>query len=242
MTQLKIIEKIANASNGAFLAELDDVKVIFKPSHLEKELWDFPTGTLAIRERATFVVNELLGWDLVPQTDLIETSDGLASVQLWVDAQPSLVEIFPADQVPSDWLAVLDGQGPSGEELSLAHKDDSTLARIALLDAIVNNADRKGGHVLTDVSGRSFAIDHGVTFHEEPKLRSVLWGWQDAGIDASLLADITQLSENLPTSELVELLTESELIATQERIADLLETQRYPNPSDEWPHLPWPLF
>jgi len=242
VSQLRIIERLPQASNGAFLAELDGVKVVYKPNHLEKELWDFPTGTLALRERATFVMDELLGWKLVPKTELVETEQGFASVQHWVDASASLVEIFPSAEVPDQWLAVLEGQGPSGEPLTLAHQNIEVLMKMALLDAVVNNADRKGGHILTTEDGTTHAIDHGVTFHDEPKLRTVLWGWAGQNIPAHLLADLTSAALKIPESELKELLTEYELVATLERIAELTESGEFAAPGDEWPSLPWPLF
>ena len=242
MSQLRIVERLPQASNGAFLAELDGVKVVFKPNHLEKELWDFPTGTLALRERATYVMDQLLGWNLVPTTELVETEQGFASVQHWVEATPSLVEIFPSDDVPEQWLGVLDGEGPSGQPLTLAHQDLEVLMKIALLDAVVNNADRKGGHILTADDGSTYAIDHGVTFHEEPKLRTVLWGWAGQEIPTHLLADLVQVSEKIGESELKDLLTEHELLATVERISEITETKVFAVPNDEWPSLPWPLF
>lgn len=242
MSQLRIIERLPQASNGAFLAELDGVKVVFKPNHLEKELWDFPTGTLALRERATFVMDQLLGWNLVPTTELVETEQGIASVQHWVEATPSLVEIYPSAEVPKDWIGVLDGQGPGGEELTLAHQDIEILKRIALLDGVVNNADRKGGHILTSADGATYAIDHGVTFHDEPKLRTVLWGWAGQEIPAQLLADLSSAQSKIAESELADLLTEFELTATIERINELITSGKFAQPNDEWPSLPWPLF
>jgi len=242
VSQLRIIERLPQASNGAFLAELDGVRVVYKPNHLEKELWDFPTGTLAFRERATYVVDQLLGWNLVPKTDLVETEQGFASVQNWVEASAGLVEIFPAAQVPDKWLGVLDGQGPNGEELTLAHQDLEVLMKIALLDAVVNNADRKGGHILTGDDGATYAIDHGVTFHDEPKIRTVLWGWAGQDIPTNLLSDLEAGASKMPDSELKNLLTEFELEATIQRLAELVESGKFATPNDEWPSLPWPLF
>lgn len=242
MSQLRIIERLPQASNGAFLAELDGVKVVYKPNHLEKELWDFPTGTLAFRERATYIVDQLLGWNLVPKTELVETEQGFASVQHWVEASPALVEIFPTSQVPDQWLGVLDGQGPNGEELTLAHQDLEVLRKIALLDAVVNNADRKGGHILTAPDGATFAIDHGVTFHDEPKLRTVLWGWAGQEIPDNLLGDLSLAASKMPDSELKDLLTEFELEAAMQRITELTISGKFAVPNDEWPSLPWPLF
>lgn len=242
MSQLRIIQQLPQASNGVFLAELDGVRVVYKPNHLEQELWDFPTGTLALRERATYIMDQLLGWNLVPTTELVETDHGYASVQHWVEATASLVEIFPASDVPTDWLKVLDGQGPSGESLTLAHQDNEILMRIALLDTLVNNADRKGGHILTSEDGTTYAIDHGVTFHDEPKLRTVLWGWAGQDIPAELLSELAVVSGKIETSELKDLLTEQELLATVGRLEDLIESGKFAEPGDEWPSLPWPLF
>ena len=242
MSQLRIIERLKQASNGAFLAELDGVKVVYKPNHLEKELWDFPTGTLALRERATYVMDQLIGWNLVPKTELVETEQGFASVQHWVEASASLVEIFPSAEVPDQWLDVLEGQGPSGEPLTLAHQDIEVLMKMALLDAVVNNADRKAGHILTAEDGTTYAIDHGVTFHDKPKLRTVLWGWAGHEIPAHLLADLRSAAQKIEESELLELLTEHELLATVERLAELTESGKFAVSNDEWPSLPWPLF
>jgi len=242
VSQLRIIERLPQASNGVFLAELDGVKVVYKPNHLEKELWDFPTGTLAFRERATYIVDQLLGWDLVPKTDLVETEQGFASVQHWVEASPAHVEIFPTSQVPEEWIGVLDGQGPNGEELTLAHQNLDALMKIALLDAVVNNADRKGGHILRAADGAIFAIDHGVTFHDEPKLRTVLWGWAGQEIPADLLADLNLGASKMPESELIDLLTDFELAAAMQRIDALTTSGTFAIATQEWPSLPWPLF
>ena len=242
MTELRIIQQIAGASNGVFLAELDGVKVVLKPNHLETELWDFPTGTLALRERATYIMDQLLGWNLVPKTELVETEQGFASVQLWVDASPTLVEIFPSAEVPANWLNVLEGQGSNGEALTLAHPNTETLMKIALLDAAVNNADRKGGHILTSEDGQTYAIDHGVTFHDEPKLRTVIWGWVGHNIPQELITDIVRARTKIHESELVDLITEEELSATVARLDELIADGKFPKPNDEWPSFPWPLF
>ena len=242
MSQLRIIERLPQASNGAFLAELNGIKVVYKPNHLEKELWDFPTGTLAFRERATYLVDQLLGWNLVPTTELVETEQGFASVQHWVEASPSLVEIFPTSDVPEKWLGVLDGQGPTGQALTLAHQDSEALMKIALLDEVVNNADRKGGHILTSADGTTYAIDHGVTFHDEPKLRTVLWGWAGQDIPENLLSNLETAADKIEESELKELLTEYELQATVERLTQMIASRKFAVPNDEWPSLPWPLF
>ena len=242
MTELRIIEQLEDASNGVFLAEIAGRKVIYKPSHLERELWDFPVGTLALRERATYLVDLLLGWNLVPETTLISTSDGIGSLQTWVPGEPKLVDIIPKEQVSQDLAVIIAGQNESGAEVALVHRKDHILQRIALLDAIINNGDRKGGHILSDDAGNTFAIDHGVTFHSEPKLRTVLWGWAGAEIPAALLVDIAKLEIDWTQTELVDLLDSDEILALAARIGDLLSTRQFPEPNDSWPSLPWPLF
>lgn len=242
MTELRILRQLEESSNGALLAEISGRQVIFKASALERELWDFPLGSLVLRERATYLLDQMLGWNLVPRTELVETSDGLASLQDWVQGEATLIDIFPSAEIPSTWREVVSGQNEAGLPVSLAHADSSELQKIAVLDVIVNNADRKGGHLLTDSTGQTFAIDHGVTFHAEPKLRTVLWGWQTQPIPDELLAAVSDLPKDFSDTELVDLLAPEELDALNDRIADLLSAKCFPEPSTEWPSLPWPLF
>ncbi|MBU6348097.1 MAG: SCO1664 family protein, partial [Actinomycetales bacterium] len=234
--------QLEESSNGALLAEISGRQVIFKASALERELWDFPLGSLVLRERATYLLDQMLGWNLVPRTELVETSDGLASLQDWVQGEATLIDIFPSAEIPSTWREVVSGQNEAGLPVSLAHADSSELQKIAVLDAIVNNADRKAGHLLTDSTGQTFAIDHGVTFHAEPKLRTVLWGWQAQPIPEEMLAAVSDLPKDFSDTELVNLLAPDELDALNERIADLLSAKCFPQPSNDWPSLPWPLF
>ena len=242
MSELRILELLEDASNGVFLAEFSGTKVIYKPSHLERELWDFPAGTLAFRERATYLIDSWLGWNLVPETNLISTEDGIGSVQTWVSGEPTLVDIVLESEISKNVLPIISGQSETGEEVVLVHSNIIELQKIALLDAITNNADRKGGHILTDDAGTTHAIDHGVTFHVDPKLRTVLWGWAGSAIPEELLTDIAKLRLDFSETELSQLLTELEIQALYQRITELLETRKFPEPNDTWPSLPWPLF
>ena len=242
MSELRILEQLEDASNGVFLAEFRGNRVIYKPSHLERELWDFPTGSLALRERATYLIDMWLGWNLVPETNLISTEDGIGSIQNWVPGEPKLVDIVLKSDISLNDLPIVFGNSETGHEIALVHSDNFDLQKIVLLDAITNNADRKGGHILTDESGTSYAIDHGVTFHTEPKLRTVLWGWAGSVIPEELLAGVVKLNIDFSKTELPQLLSGDEIAALTARIQNLLETGRFPEPNDAWPSLPWPLF
>ena len=233
---------MSNASNATLLVKDSNAQYIYKPVSGERPLWDFPDGTLANRERAAYLTSELLGWNLVPRTELIEGPFGLGSVQDWVEAQVNTVDLFAHSEVPDDWINVLSGRDERGQRVVLAHSSDEKLKRVALFDAIINNADRKASHILTTEAGEHFLIDHGVTFHYEPKLRTVLWGWVDTTISDHDLDDLALLAESIDSSELAQLLDELEVSALHQRIADLIDSKKYPSPSDEWPAIPWPIF
>ena len=159
---------------------------------------------------------------------------------------PDPVDVHPVDAVPGGRAVVLRGEGARGEEVVVAHATDERLRRIALFDHVVNNADRKGGHVLVDRSGRTWAIDHGLSFHVDPKLRTVLWGWAAQPLDGGDVEDLTRLAGELAgeqglTAELGRLLSSDEIGALLDRVAGLLSEGRFPVPGPGYP-LPWPLF
>lgn len=175
--------QLADASNTtlrAFLT-LDGVTVrcVYKPVRGERRLWDFPDGTLAGREVAAYLVSRAAGWDLVPPTVLRDGPLGPGACQLWIDepddASP-LLGFVPAERLPAHWLAVAGAYDEAGRRYVLGHADDPRLAWLAVFDAVINNADRKVGHVLHGPDGRIYAVDHGVCFHIDDKLRTVLWG------------------------------------------------------------------
>jgi uncharacterized repeat protein (TIGR03843 family) len=155
-----------------------------------------------------------------------------------------VVTLVATGEQPEGWLHVLSGENESGESVSVLHQQRVDLQQIAVLDAIMNNADRKAGHVLIGEGDRLWGIDHGLTFHDEPKLRTVLWGWAGEPIPRALMKDVQGLKENWSLVEglLEEYLAGYELFALQERIEDLLESGRFPAPSNGWPAIPWPLF
>ncbi len=242
MENFKVVGQMVNASNSTLVVESDGTRFIYKPRSGERPLWDFPDHTLHLRERAAYVTSELLGWDVVPETKIQEGPYGVGSFQKWIDAEPTTVDIFPPDSVPEGWLTIITGIDEEGNEVTLAHEDSTRLQQIAVFDVLINNADRKAGHLLTDASGNTFGIDHGVTFSSEDKLRTVLWGWIGQNFPEQYLADLELLKSMIYGSELEELLDDSELTALVDRLDTLLAQKIMPSPSPHWPAVPWPVF
>jgi uncharacterized repeat protein (TIGR03843 family) len=253
--ELSLHGRLVAASNGTFQGSVslggDSATVVYKPVQGERPLWDFPDGTLAQREYAAYVVSEALGWSVVPPTLLRDGPLGEGMVQLWIDevergpGETELVDIVPQGRVPKGWVGVLDALDGRHNPVTLVHAESDPLRRMAVFDAIVNNADRKGGHVLDPGDGRVFGVDHGVTFNADDKLRTVLWGWAGDPVPEELLEDVRKLADQLAGKlgqELIELITAVELTATRERCAALLKTGVFPFPSDDWPAIPWPAF
>ena len=252
--EIEVEGRLVDASNLALLGwlTLGDVRtrVIYKPIEGERPLWDFPQGTLAKREAAAFVLSAVGGWNVVPPTVLREGPLGLGSVQLWVDtvdgASQSLVDVVtPADLAPG-WLPVFEAQLSDGTPVVVAHADRPELASAAVFDVVINNADRKGSHLVLDESGALWGFDHGVSCHVEPKLRTVLWGWAGRPLPEAELARLDALSGWLTTplspisSTLGGLLSPIEVEAVGERVAGLLSTGCFPQPSSRGPAIPWP--
>ena len=242
MENVNVIGQMVNASNSTLVVESEGNRFIYKPRSGERPLWDFPDHTLHLRERAAFVVSEMLGWDIVPETVIADGPYGIGSFQNWIDAEPTTVDIFPPNAVPEQWLTIITGIDEEGHQVTLAHENSSRLFQIAIFDALVNNADRKAGHLLTDKSGKTFGIDHGVTFNSEDKLRTVLWGWIGEPLPAAYLQDLEALKIQITDSELDELLDEDEIAALRDRIDTLTAESVMPSPSPHWPAVPWPVF
>lgn len=240
---LELHSRLAEASNGAYLASVDGLSVIYKPIRGERPLWDFPGAVLAHREVASHRVSELLGWDLVPPTVLREGPLGPGMVQEWceVDQTQAPVDVIAAGPVPQGQLHVFDGFGANEVPVQLVHEDSCALKRMVLFDAVLNNSDRKGGHILAMADGRRLGIDHGLTFHPEPKLRTVLWGWAGQPADPDLLAQVEQVTPQLMDA-LDDLLPVPEIEATIRRCEALVASGRMPLPAQDWPALPWPPF
>ena len=217
---LIVIGRLVDASNATLQATLENtdpvMKVIYKPVLGEKPLWDFADGNLANREYAAYLLSELGDFNLVPTTVLREGPFGSGMVQEWIEIDEEL------------------------DVVDFGQSNDPQLRKLALFDAIINNTDRKFGHLLVDHDGKLRGCDHGVCFHQENKLRTVLWqfaGEQFTTEEIELLNKVAKLDLN---SLFAELLTSAEISALSERIANLLAAGQFPFPSDEWPAIPWP--
>ena len=194
---------------------------VYKPVAGERPLWDFPDGTLAGREISAFLVSEATGWQVVPPTVLREGPFGPGMVQLWIDGDDDV-------DLPA-----------------FVRRDEPALRHMAVFDAVVNNADRKGGHIIPTRAGRVYGVDHGICFSVEPKLRTLLWRWAGKPLPDDAVEVLERLGDALRDDlgeELHEHLTRREVRATQQRVAELLRTGRHPEPSGDWPALPWPPF
>ena len=222
---LSVSGRLVDASNATLYATCEvkerALTCIYKPIAGERPLWDFPDGTLANREYLTFLISHWLGLHLVPPTVLRDGPYGTGMVQLWIDIDESvdLMEFFK--------------------------EDNSELRKIALLDLITNNTDRKIGHLIPTSEGRVFGCDHGVTFHEEDKLRTVLWQWSNQPFTEKEI-EILKLAELLIGTEkrdvVLGLIEEEELEATLGRISRAITQNTFPEPSQDWPAVPWPPF
>jgi uncharacterized repeat protein (TIGR03843 family) len=245
--ELVLRSRIMPASNATFVGHIDDVQVVYKPVAGERPLWDFPDGTLAQREVAAYLVSEAFGWDIVPRTWQREGPLGIGMVQLWrePDPQQEAVTLVAADAVDDGWLHVFDGLDAQDRPVSLVHEDSAALRRMAVFDIVVNNADRKGGHVLEMIDGHRHGVDHGVTFHAEHKLRTVLWGWLGEELSADERAGVEQVRAVIPGelgAALDALLTDREITALVARCDRLLAEGRFPAPGGAMPAIPWPPF
>jgi hypothetical protein len=223
--ELDIQGRLVDASNATLFCnvELDGVAAacVYKPIAGERPLWDFPEGTLAHREVAAYQVSETLGWGIVPPTVMRDGPFGPGMCQLWIDVDESVD------------LGVL------------ARSDLPQLRRMAIFDAVVNNADRKGGHLLPTPDGHIFGVDHGVCFSVEDKLRTLLWRWRGKKIEQDFVEALRELRVTLDKAlceQLSNLLSAAEVHATRRRVDRLIATGRYPQPSEDWPAVPWPPF
>ncbi|MBT0995542.1 SCO1664 family protein [Cellulomonas sp. DKR-3] len=246
--ELELVGRITIASNATFLATVGDVQVVYKPVAGERPLWDFPDETLANREVAAYLVSESFGWDVVPTTVLRDGPLGPGMVQRWrePDAAQDPVDVVPAGAVPPDgWRAVFRGVSEKDQPLVLVHEDSAALRRMAVFDVVVNNADRKGGHVLPMADGHRYGVDHGVTFHVEHKLRTVLWGWRGEELRPDEVAGVARVRAELDGGlggRLAGLLSDDELAALAMRCDRLLRDGVLPGPGGDMPAFPWPFF
>lgn len=228
---LEPLRPLPRSSNATFLARVrprgvseeepeEPFLAVYKPRAGETPLWDFPEGTLCQREVAAYVLARALGWPRVPPTVLRDGPFGEGAVQAFL---------------PFD---------PSRHYLTMREERADEFRRVALFDVVVNNADRKSGHCLLDEEGRLFVVDHGVCFHAEPKLRTVIWDFVGEPIPADARADLERLRDLLEAGPLVEeleaLLFPAELRALRRRVRDLLAEGVFPEPGPGRPY-PWPI-
>jgi len=220
---IEVLGLLPYSSNYTFLARVsDDVLGVYKPRRGERPLWDFPHGSLAGREAAAYLVSEAAGWRIVPPTVLREDAPlGPGSLQLFVE------------------------HDPERHYFTLMEERSDDLVAFAAFDVVINNADRKSGHVIEDAEGRLWAVDHGVTFHLEDKLRTVIWAYAGVPLDAVTIADLEGLGAALAEpgglgARLEEVLTPAEVAATLGRVEALLVEGHFPQPPADRP-LPWPL-
>ncbi|AIA02654.1 SCO1664 family protein [Streptomyces noursei] len=253
--ELTVRGQIQDASNAVLYCTvaLDgrSAACVYKPVRGERPLWDFPDGTLAQREVAAYEVSRACGWDLIPTTVLRDGPYGTGMVQEWIappgdgDEAPELLALVAEDEPAPGWKAVGRAEIGAGRTALLVHADHPRLRRLAVLDAVINNGDRKGGHLLPGAGGAFFAIDHGVTFNSADKLRTLLWGWAGEPLTDEVLTVLrgvrTELADGAPLAvRLAELITDAELAALRARVDGLLSSGRHPEPSGEWPAIPWP--
>lgn len=223
--ELELVGRLTDATNATFLCRVrragEETLCVYKPRRGERPLDDFPRGTLGNRERAAYLLSVAGGWDVVPPTVLRDGPYGPGMVQAWIDVDQD-----------ADVLEMVIGA-------------DRRLRAIALFDAVANNADRKGSHLLPVESGTIYGVDHGICFSADPKLRTVLWAWRGEEIDGEELENVSRARRALDGSlgmALCELLSEAEIEATIRRAQLLLDTARFPEPDPSRPALPWPPF
>ena len=213
-------------SNYTFLTEIHysdaTLSAVYKPSRGQRPLWDFAPSTLAHREAAAYVVSQALGWDLVPPTVYRRRAPvGAGSLQLFVEHDPEY------------------------HYFNMTPEDRQRLRPVALFDLLINNADRKGSHILLDPDKHLWLIDHGLCFHEDDKLRTVIWDFTGEPIPADLLADLRKFHQTLTlTSEdgigLNAHLSQAEILALAKRADDLIQSAHYSNPPEDRRAYPWP--
>ncbi|MCD7441902.1 SCO1664 family protein [Streptomyces lincolnensis] len=249
--ELTVRGQIREASNAVLYCSVShegqEAFCVYKPVRGERPLWDFPDGTLAQREVAAYEVSEATGWGLVPPTVLRDGPYGEGMCQLWIEGVPGadLLALVDDEEPEPGWKAIGFAEVGEGKTALLVHADDERLRRLAVLDAVINNADRKGGHLLPAAENRLYGIDHGVTFNTENKLRTLLWGWAGEPLTDEAVAVLKGLQEGLTasgalTERLTGLITAAELDATRARVDALLASGKHPEPGGEWPAIPWP--
>ena len=217
---LKIIGRLVDASNATLQAVIEDsdplIKVIYKPIAGERPLWDFEDGNLASRELSAFIVSDVAGFDIVPFTTLRDGPFGMGMVQQWIEVDNKV------------------------DVIEFGQSENPQLKRLALFDAVINNTDRKFGHLLLEQSGKLYGCDHGVAFHKENKLRTVLWQFAGINFDQDEINLLGALLKIDWREKLSSYITDEEIQALYVRIQNLISDGKFPEPSQNWPAVPWP--
>ncbi len=223
--KLTVEGRLVDASNATLFCTIEadgtTARCVYKPVAGERPLWDFPHGTLAGREVAAYLVSRAAGWNFVPPTVMRDGPYGPGMCQLWIDLDPDI------------------------DLIALARRTDHVALReMSVFDAVINNADRKIGHLLPVVDGHLYGCDHGVCFAEEYKLRTVLWQWRGKALPARSVETLRRLADDLARGWLAaglrDHLTRAEVAATRTRIELLLASRVHPYPPEDWPAVPWP--
>ncbi len=217
---LKIIGRLVDASNATLQAVIEDsdplIKVIYKPIAGERPLWDFEDGNLASREFSAFIVSDVAGFEIVPFTTLRDGPFGMGMVQQWIEVDNKV------------------------DVIEFGQSENPQLKRLALFDAVINNTDRKFGHLLLEQSGKLYGCDHGVAFHKENKLRTVLWQFAGINFDQDEINLLGALLKIDWREKLSSYITDEEIQALYVRIQNLISDGKFPEPSQNWPAVPWP--
>ena len=217
---IKVIGRLIDASNATLMGEIvspnSSIKVIYKPIAGEKPLWDFQDGNLAFREYCAFLVSDLSGFNIVPATILRDGPFGLGMVQQWIEIDRTV------------------------DVVEFGQSEDRQLRKLALFDSIINNTDRKYGHLLIDSDKKLFGCDHGVSFHSQNKLRTVIWQFAGQKFTTEEMALLERTREVDFNGVFENYLTDIEVSAFLDRINALIASGTFPFPSDEWPAIPWP--
>ena len=217
--ELEIIGRLVDASNASLLCKLpNELKVIYKPIAGERPLWDFPDGNLASREVAAFYISEVGEFDVVPKTVLRDGPFGIGAIQQWIETSEA------------------------ADVIAMAQSDDSQIRNLALFDIVINNADRKFGHILITPDGQIFGCDHGVSLHEENKLRTVIWQFAEQKLTSEEIAKLKDLISKIDLNHLAKFLSAEEIAAFLQRVQGLIEDGRFSSPNPNWPAVPWPPY
>jgi hypothetical protein len=218
--EIVVVGRLVDASNATLLANIKDsdpkIEIIYKPIAGERPLWDFPDGDLASREYSAFLLSLMAGFDLVPLTVLRDGPFGHGMVQEWIDIDETV------------------------DVVEYGQSNDDQLRKLALFDSVINNADRKFGHLLLDKQGVLKGCDHGISFHTEDKLRTVIWQFSSLQFNSEEIILLNKVIDLNLEQIFNEYLTASEINALRQRVDDLLSTGMFPEPSQIRPAVPWP--